>query len=109
METVRQKRRKTMPREFWMKHIKKCSESGLTQKEYCRQNGVGLKSMGYWKRKLKKESQEVSFVHLPIPFQPAPIRSEALRLICGDKYKIEVGNHFSADTLKRLIQTIERL
>ena len=109
MEQTRQKQRKAMPKEFWAKHIKKCSESGLTQKEYCLQNGLGIKSMGYWKCKLKKESQAVSFVHLPVAIQPDPIRGEALKLICRDKYRIEVGNHFSADTLKRLIQTIESL
>ena len=87
-------------------------ESGLTQKEYCFQNGLGPKSMVYWKSKLKKESSEVTFFPVPItaePSQPEIISSEPLKLICSNHYKIEVGDNFSPDTLTKLVRVIERL
>lgn len=109
MQPGNQKQRKKQSKAFWKRHIKKCSESGLTQKEYCFRNGLGVKSMAYWKSKLKKEETEVSFVHLPISVRSASTTQASLKLICNEKYRVEVGDHFSVDTLKRLLNTIETL
>lgn len=109
MQTTNEKQRSKRSREFWARHIQKCSESGLTQKEYCLRNGIGPKSMVYWKSKLKKETSGVSFVQLPVPVISNRAKPTALKLVYGDKYRIEVGDDFSTDTLKRLIHTIEDL
>ncbi len=109
MQKSKQQQRKKNSRAFWKKHIKKCSESGLTQKEYCLRNGIGSKSMTYWKSKLKKENTDISFVHLPIAVRPIQPAQTSLKLICNDKYIVEVGDNFAADTLKRLLHTIEAI
>lgn len=39
----------------WALVIKECADSGLTNKEYCRQHGISEKSFYYWLRKLRKQ------------------------------------------------------
>ena len=39
----------------WALVIKECADSGLTNKEYCRQHGISEKSYYYWLRKLRKQ------------------------------------------------------
>ena len=42
----------------WAMVIKECSESGLSNKEYCEQHGISLKSYYYWLRKLRTQMSE---------------------------------------------------
>ena len=39
----------------WAERIQRCSESGLTVSEWCRENGINLKTYYYHLRKLRKE------------------------------------------------------
>lgn len=92
---------------FWERHIKKYSESSLTPEEYCLQNGLELKSMIYWKNRLKNEKSEASYVQPLSQTVSKPTRPAALKPVYGNKYKIKAGENFSSDRLKRLIEEIE--
>lgn len=41
----------------WAERIRKCNESGLTVSEWCRENGIKLKTYYFYLRKLRKEQQ----------------------------------------------------
>ncbi len=99
-------------RKFWQAHVKAWSASGMTQAEYCRQNGLSIKSFGYWKRKQKNKATEVTFY--PVPANPLKVLNNrnqpySLRLVVDDRFRIEIGNEFSSATLGRLVQTLGRL
>ena len=38
----------------WAKVIQECEASGLSNKEFCEQNGVSIKSYYYWLKKLRE-------------------------------------------------------
>ena len=42
----------------WTQIIQECQSSGLSNKEYCRQNGISEKSYYYWLRKLRTTAAE---------------------------------------------------
>ena len=42
----------------WMQIIGECQSSGLSNKEYCRQQGISEKTYYYWLRKLRSEAGE---------------------------------------------------
>ena len=42
----------------WVQIIRECQSSGLSNKEYCRQQGISEKSYYYWLRKLRKAAAE---------------------------------------------------
>lgn len=51
----------------WAMVIQKCSSSGLTNREFCRQRGISEKSYYYWLRKLRDqvlEAEEPRLVQL---------------------------------------------
>ena len=52
----------------WTEKIRKCSESGLTVSEWCRENGINLKTYYYHLRKLRKEICE----QIPVPVMTFP-------------------------------------
>ena len=103
---------KRRPKQFWEQHIRQWEESSIKQTEYCRINGISIKSFTYWKCKLKKTPDTPTF--FPITLRTSPvaktiINHEALKLNYGDKYQIEIGDDFSPNTLVKLIRTLEGL
>ena len=44
----------------WASIITECSQSTLTKLEWCRQNGINIKSFYYWQRKLRNEAMHAA-------------------------------------------------
>jgi hypothetical protein len=42
----------------WQKHVLASAESGLTRKDYCQQNGIGVYQLDYWRRKFHKSNSK---------------------------------------------------
>ena len=57
MENVIQERNEYR-RQQWTQIILECQNSGLSNKEYCRQNGISEKAYYYWLRKLRNAAAE---------------------------------------------------
>ena len=47
-------------RDEWFERLADLSSSGLSQKEWCAQNGVPLHQLGYWRRRLQQEGTSES-------------------------------------------------
>jgi putative transposase len=43
----------------WRRIIRQCRESGLSNRNYCKQNGISEKTFYYWLRKLRSAAAEV--------------------------------------------------
>ena len=63
----------------WALVIKECADSGLTNKEYCRQHGISEKSFYYWLRKLRKQVCEQAAPQIAA-IDPVPKTNEVLRI-----------------------------
>lgn len=102
----------TEKHKLWQSHIEEWKQSGNTQSDYCRHNGLSRKVFGYWKRKLCSQRpaavSAVSFVPVSIkrPYTASVNAGASLRLIVGNGYGIEIGDGFNPDTLRRLIDTL---
>ena len=57
MESVIQVRNEYRKQQ-WTQIIRECQNSGLSNKEYCRQHGIAEKTYYYWLRKLRAEAAE---------------------------------------------------
>ena len=57
MESVIQVRNEYRKQQ-WTQIIRECQNSGLSNKEYCRQQGISEKTYYYWLRKLRSEAAE---------------------------------------------------
>jgi hypothetical protein len=102
---------------FWQAHVNALSKSGLSRKEYCRQQQLSYHAMIYWQKKLQKQKKNIAPATL-IPVSLLPRCGErdskassraSLTVTLGDRYSIRVGDDFSGTTLTRLLQTLESI
>ena len=105
-ESTKEKNRKKAL--FWADHIKRWEESGLSQIDYCRANGLSRHHFTYWKCKNNRKNNPVKFVSVVTQSSAtsSPSSIEPLKVHVGDNYRIEVGEGFSEETLTRLIKTL---
>lgn len=105
--------------EFWSEHVESWRASGLSQKSYARQAGIGRGSLGYWKRKLERV-RPLALSHpiaVPVPIELFPgngiaeakgtPQGGAFRLNVGT-YGIEIPPDFTVPALIRLLDCLER-
>lgn len=103
---LRENRRK------WAGHIESWKESGKSQAQYCRENGLSPKLFYYWKRK-HKEKHEAGVRLVPVGMHPIQVHQAVssvapLVLIVG-QYKVEIGTGFNTATLAMLVRTLDRI
>jgi hypothetical protein len=111
------KRRPSNPEktDFWREHVAKWRASDLSQAEYCRQAGVSIKSMGYWKRRFERDRQPSSPpVIVPVPrhhlVPPSPRHEQgSLRVHLGHRFTVEIRGDFCVPMLEKLVHTLEQL
>jgi len=92
-------------RKHWQAHISAWEQGSESQTGYCRTHNLNIKTFAYWRRKLVKGAETVRLVHIP----GVSVTATPMRLIIDDRFAIEVGNGFSPDTLKQLVQAVQGL
>jgi hypothetical protein len=100
--------------DFWRRRIESCTNSSLTQVQYCRNHSLALATFSYWKRKLEMTRQPKARFY-PLSVQPENIISQSTPCstgvslnLCNERFRIDVAENFSASTLKRLIAVLEQ-
>lgn len=99
-------RSSTKGRSFWQAHVKAQNASGITQREYCRQNNISYWSFNPWKRRIENESvqfQEIS----PTIVQEQPGENRRIKITVNDTIRISVPEGFSAATLRDILAVLD--
>ncbi len=96
----------------WQAHVKAQERSGLSRAEYCRQHKLSYHALTYWQRK-KPIGRQPGTMLVPVPPErilhvPAQLKNSGLKIVVTDRLSIEVDNHFSPTTLKRVLTVLER-
>lgn len=109
---------------LWLERIRACKSSGLSVKEWYKQNGLTAKNYYYWMRKIKREAfetlqeqtsiQEVPFqektvfskVSLPVSYAESTGTAAVLYI---NGIRIEIQNGASANTIQALLSTVQTL
>jgi len=97
-------------RRRWNAHVKALAHSGLSRAEYCRQHELSYHALTYWCRKLRKGHNGPASTLVPVPlnhFQQTSAKP-ALHLHLPGKCSIEINDHFSEQTLCRLLAVLEQ-
>lgn len=90
---------------FWKYHLEQCRQSGLSQAEYCRKNGLSIKNFGYRKRTIGKAP--LCLVEVPLTGR-VDSPSKPLSLNVGSRYTIGIEAGFDAQTLRELLEVLDR-
>lgn len=89
----------------WTEMVKSRNESGLTVTDWCKQNGINLKTYYYRLKRLRQavcneiEQHDIVPVKLIAGIEPT---AEKIELSVGD-VKISLPDDFNEDALRRLI------
>jgi transposase-like protein len=108
--------------EYWKKQIQYWQQSGLSQAEFCRQNGLTTQQLSKWKRKLhdgqgpesatqakktklsRTRSNSNRFVEVRLTDHS--LSSYHIKLVNGRS--LQVGNTYDARIISELITIMER-
>ena len=91
-----------MTEEKWREHFKNWKASGLSQADYCRENGISQHSFTYWRTKLgaAPKKQSSSFIEIR-----RPESVQGFELIAGE-VTVKVPPGFDAKDLSRLLEAL---
>ena len=63
----------------WVQVIQECRDSGLTNREFCRQRGIPEKKFYYWLRKLRTQALEAAQPQI-VPISPGAVAEDVLQI-----------------------------
>lgn len=95
-------------RELWEDRIKNWQQSGLSQKDYCRQNNLRDNQLTYWKKRILRTEPPVSFVPVTVPDQHSS-HQPLIRVTTPNGFKIETDGGIGATALQQLIAGVAAL
>ena len=101
---------------FWRAHVSAWRRSGLTQREYCKRQGLGEWSFSSWKRRLAAGGAPEVMGFVPVAVKGrvdgggnwGRPRQHPLTVVVGERYRIEVGEGFSGKTLAEVLAVLGR-
>lgn len=100
-----------MKRRYWAGHISAWKDGDLSQVEYCRRQGIGIKSFQYWKSKFDRH-EEIKLVPVPAVMASGRKLLEVVQtgksvvplvLHIGERYRLDIGKDFDEETFCRVI------
>ena len=89
----------------WAEMIRQRNESGLTVTDWCKQNGINLKTYYYRLKRMRQAVCNEIEQHDIVPVVPnagAETTVEKIELSVGD-VKVSLPDNFNEDTLRRLL------
>ena len=91
----------------WTQIHQRCKESGLSNREYCRQNGISEKTFYYWLRKLREAAidKQPELVALPEGDRSA----DDMIYIRFGAAVLELPAKTDAGAIASLLQALQRL
>ena len=98
-------------RAYWAGQVERWKESGLTQRQFCKNEGLSIERFGAWKRRLEREGQsKASLVAVPSRVVSSALFTvPALRLVVDERYRLEIPGSFSPSTLEAVLKVLGHL
>ena len=93
----------------WAEMVQSRKESGLTVSEWCRQNGVNLKTYYYRLKRVRQAlcgNPEQHDIVPIIPEKELDLSAEKIEISVGD-VKITLPDSFNPETLRRLLVVLK--
>lgn len=95
-------------RSYWEIHAEAYKESGLTQREYCRQNDISYWSFNQWKRRLENEGKKLCEISSEV-VQELAVGKKQIEIIIDKRLMIAIPDKFSKETLRDVLNVLEVL
>ena len=100
--------KRSVNRQRWLAHIESWKRSGLTQKAFCQQHGLGLASFRRWRAIAMREGRpEGSSVVTFLPVNVVEPGTADLTVVINDSLRIEIPVGFDLATLRQVVQALQ--
>ena len=89
----------------WAKMVRQRNESGLTVTDWCKENGINLKTYYYRLKRMRQAVCNEIEQHDIVPVEPSEstgLAAENIEISVGD-VKVSLPDNFNEDTLRRLL------
>ena len=91
----------------WAMVIQECGNSGLSNREFCRQRGISEKTYYYWLRKLRSQMAETVAPQL-VPLEPVAESDDLLQIqYRGAELKLPAG--VDMDAVAAILRSLQSL
>jgi len=110
MQKKLSQKKRSPGKKIWKAHLQAWRKSGLNGMEYCRQHTLSYHAFNYWKKKYHRPApSDISLVRVPVKrvMATAGFSGSPLKIEVGNRFKVEVQDGFSPQTLSNLISTLE--
>ena len=87
--------------------------SGKTLKDFCKDTGIGIWILSYWRKRLKsldRETSSPSFAEVKITSKPPEKRTShrtEFKVQIGDTFEVSVPSSFDGPSLKSLVEVLK--
>ena len=92
---------------FWKRKLQEYRKSGLSRRDFSRQNGVNKSTLDYWFARISKEENKSALVEVKPAYIQVPDHS--LRIVVAGKYGIEVHRGFDPILFAEVVKALESL
>ena len=91
----------------WAMVIQECNDSGLSNREFCRQRGISEKTFYYWLRKLRGQMVDAAVPQL-VQLEPVTAPEDLLQIqYRGAELKLPAG--VDMDAVAALLRSLQSL
>jgi hypothetical protein len=105
---MKQKHQSQLKSENWKRHWEAWKESGMSQAEYGRRQGLKIHAFRYWVTKFNQpEALPVTTALVKLPIQAQTTRGASLELVVDKKYRLIIRTDFDSDLLQAVLTSLE--
>lgn len=103
-----EQRRHIERKAYWQQKVNEYIGSGLTQREFCRQQDVSYWSFNSWHRRLTATPKETGLVEVTTRVQAAQTApTESFEILLQNGLLVRVPEQFNPEALARIVDTLE--
>lgn len=92
---------------LWSERVAACRSSGISVRQWCRENGISEKTYYYWQHRLFESARAVSdmpeFAEVIIPDAHS---TGVAAVVCTDAFRLEIQNGADASTLQAVFHAL---
>ncbi len=103
-------RRSSHGADFWTSHHQSWKESGLSKIDYFKKYSLSKDAGYYWFKKLDGKDRSQGGTIVPTNFtiiKTEPTSFQPIKINVSGRFQVEIGTDFQAQTLVKLIKTLE--
>ena len=93
----------------WTELLISCNNSGQSKVEWCKEQGINIKTFYYWQHKLRTETMQLSEIHAIVPVNTGACKEKSRDkiVIRANEISVELPADISQDVITHTIKALK--